>query len=80
VEPAEITKWIELLGKAPTLASVIAWGVLELRRFLAALIAHMAAEEHLLVQIRDGLHYRARRARPAHPRAAPLPRRPLPPE
>ena len=53
--PEDIRDWAELLGKAPTLAVVIAWGVLELRRFLRALTTHMLAEEDLLRQIRDRL-------------------------
>jgi hypothetical protein len=53
--PDELAKWVELLGKMPTLAVVLAWGILELRRFLGALTAHMGAEEALLRDIRDRL-------------------------
>lgn len=56
--PTEVGQWIELLGKAPTLAVVLAWGVLELRRFLSALTAHMGSEEVLLREIRDRLPVR----------------------
>jgi len=58
VDPAklgEIKEWIELLTKQPLLLVTLAWGIIEIRRFLAVLRTHMLTEEAILREIRDGL-------------------------
>jgi hypothetical protein len=53
--PAELREWSELLTRQPLIGVILAWAVLELRRFIKAMQAHDDREEVLLAEILDVL-------------------------
>ncbi len=56
MEPNDLKDWLRLLNTQPLLTIILTWGVIELRRFLAAQRKHYEHEETLLTQIRDAVN------------------------
>ncbi len=62
MNPADLKIWLDVLNQQPILSVVLIWGILELRRFFAALRTHMHDEEQTLREIKNCLD------RPTRPR------------